>query len=240
MGRPDTHEALPSDPGRRHMSKLLKRQPSRVVSLKPLSSTAWELTFERCGLNARAGRLLTIHGSDSTEDRSYTIASGERDEHLQIIFRLMPSGRLTPQLARLKPGDEIFFSGPFGEFTVRDPQAPLVFIATGTGIAPCRAYLRTFDQLHLTMIHGVRVAEDLFYRDLFGKHRYFPCVTREAGTGFHGRVTKFLEGFELPADAHYYLCGANEMIFDTQVLLKNRGVDLANVFTEAYYYRLHS
>ncbi|HPG00003.1 MAG TPA: FAD-binding oxidoreductase [Kiritimatiellia bacterium] len=222
------------------MSRILKRQRSRVISLKPLSSTAYELTFERCGLDFHAGRLLTVHGTENTDDRSYTIASGEQDEHLQIIFRLIPSGRLTPGLARLKPGDEILFSGPFGEFTVRDPQAPLIFIATGTGVAPCRAYLRTFENLDLTLLHGVRVAEDLFYRDLFSRRRHFPCVSREAGTGFHGRVTKLLEDFDLPAGAHYYLCGANEMIFDAQVLLKNRGVDLANVFTEAYYYRLHS
>jgi len=222
------------------MNKLLKRQRSRVVGLRKLSSTCYELTFERCGLDFAAGRLLTLHGPESTDDRSYTIASGEHDEHLQIIFRHIPAGRLTPRLAALKPGDELFFSGPFGEFTVRDPKAPLVFVATGTGVAPCRVYLRTFEGLNLTLIHGVRVAEDLLYRDIFAKARYFPCVTREEGTGFHGRVTEFLKTFELPAGAHYHLCGANEMIFDTQVLLKNRGVDLANVHTEAYYYRLHS
>jgi len=30
------------------------------------------------------------------------------------------------------------------------------------------------------------------------------------------------------------------MIFDMQVLLKKRGVDDFRIFTEAYYYRLHS
>lgn len=216
------------------------RYTSRVVSLQQLSDSGHALTFERRGLEFEAGRLLTLHGRETTEDRSYTIASGEKDEHLQVLFRHIPAGKLTPQLVQKKPGDPIEFSGPFGEFVVRDPAHPAIFIATGTGVAPCRAYLRSHPRLPLTLVHGVRVAQDLFFRDEFGKARYFPCVSREEGTGFHGRVTEFFKAFEFDRRAHFHLCGANEMIFDMQVFLLNAGVDEANIFTEAYYYRLHS
>ena len=216
------------------------RFASRIVALEQISDSGYVLTFERRGLEFEAGRLLTIHGRVPTEDRSYTIASGEKDEHLQILFRHIPAGKLTPQLARKRPGDPIEFSGPFGEFTVRDPLHPVVFIATGTGVAPCRAYLRTHPGLPLTLVHGVRVAQDLFFRGEFEKARYLPCVSREAGTGFHGRVTDFFKTFDFDRGAHFHLCGANEMIFDMQVFLLNAGVDESNIFTEAYYYRLHS
>lgn len=216
------------------------RHASRVVALRPLSESGYELTFERVGLAFEAGRLITLHGHAPTEDRSYTLCSGEREEHLQILFRHIPGGKLTPQLVRKKPGDPIEFSGPFGEFTVRDPAHPMVFIATGTGVAPCRAYVRTYPDLPLTLVHGVRVAQDLFYREEFAGERYFPCVTREEGVGFHGRVTEFFKTFDFDRRAHFHLCGANEMIFDLQVFLMAAGVDEAHIFTEAYYYRLHS
>jgi ferredoxin--NADP+ reductase/benzoate/toluate 1,2-dioxygenase reductase subunit len=223
---------------------MIKTSPRRfraeVANLKQLSSSGFELTFTREGLDFQAGRIITIHGPSHAEDRSYTIASGEDDEHLQILFRLIPQGKLTPRLTALKPGDPIEFSGPFGEFVVRDPARPIIFVATGTGVAPCRSYIRTRKDLNLTLVHGVRRADDLFYRDEFSLHVYHPCVTREKGVGYHGRVTRFLESFEYPADAQFHLCGANEMIFDMQMLLKKRGVNDFQIFTEAYYYRLYS
>jgi ferredoxin-NADP reductase len=222
------------------MTTTPRRFRTRVIELRRLSESGYELTFERRGLAFEAGRLITVHGREPTEDRSYTIASGERDEHLQILFRHIPAGKLTPQLVRLQPGDEIEISGPYGEFVIRDPLQPIVFVATGTGVAPCRAYVRTHPDLRLTLVHGVRVAQDLFYREEFARFAYHPCVTREEGVGFHGRVTQFLEDFPLDPSNHFHLCGANEMIFDLHVLLKKRGVAEDRIFTEAYYYRLHS
>lgn len=215
------------------------RYSARVIDQRPLSSTGYELILERQGLPFDAGRLITIHGRELTEDRSYTIASGERDEHLHVLYRLIPHGVLTPQLVRLQRDDRIDMSGPFGQFTLRDPGAPIVFIATGTGVAPCRAYIRTHPELDLTLIHGVRLAEDLFYRKEFERYDYRPCVTGEPGCGYRGRVTDYLRGgFDIRPDAHYYLCGAYEMIYDVQALLTESGVDPARVFIEGYYYRL--
>ena len=215
-----------------------RRHRSRVVALRRTSPSACELTFERNGFEFQAGRLITVHGREPSHDRSYTIASGEQDEHLQILIRVIPNGKLTPVLARLKPGDPLEFSGPFGEFVIRDIAKPLLFVATGTGVAPCRSYVRTHPDLKLTLVHGVRAAEDLFYREQFESYPYFPCVSRETGTGFHGRVTSFFESFAFDRDSHFHLCGANEMIFDMQVLLRKLGVDDFHIFTEAYYYNL--
>jgi ferredoxin--NADP+ reductase/benzoate/toluate 1,2-dioxygenase reductase subunit len=104
-------------------------------------------------------------------------------------------------------------------------------------VAPCRAYLRTHPGLDLTLIHGVRRAEDLFYRDEFKARPYHPCVSGEGGTGFHGRVTDFCASQTFPADAHYYLCGANEMFYDMRDVLARRNIRSDCIFTEAYYYR---
>jgi ferredoxin--NADP+ reductase/benzoate/toluate 1,2-dioxygenase reductase subunit len=201
------------------------------------SKTGYELKLERRGLEFTPGMVITIHAEDPTEDREYSIASGIDKDHLRILYRYIPTGRLTSQLVELRKWDPVKVSGPYGKFTVRDPDRPMVFVATGTGIAPCRSFVRSFPDLDLTVIHGVRVPDDLFYDDVFADYRYHPCVSRGTYDGYQGRVTDFFVGVEAPADAHYYLCGAYEMIHDMKVLLSGRGVGDDAIFEEAYYYR---
>jgi ferredoxin/flavodoxin---NADP+ reductase len=212
---------------------------SRVVALNRLCATGYELLLERSGIQFTAGQLINLHGRDHFEDRSYTVCSGEQDEHLTVLFRHVPEGVLTPQLIQLKPGDLINISGPYGEFTLRDRERPVIFFATGTGVAPCRAYLRSFSGLNLTLYHGVRFAEDLYYRQEFQSVVYHPCVSRASTRPgiFPGRVTDLARTSPFPPDSHFYLCGANEMIYEMQEVLHERGVPPDAIFTEAYYYR---
>ncbi len=213
---------------------------SHVIALNRLSETGYELVLARDGLPFQPGQLINLHGRNHLEDRSYTVCAGDRDEALVVLFRLIPSGILTPQLASLRAGDPVTVSGPYGEFILRDVQRPLFFFATGTGIAPCRSYLRSYANLDLTLVHGVRKSEDLFYRGEFTHIAYFPCLTGEPGTSgvFHGRVTDFARNRTFPEGSHFYLCGANEMIYEMQEILAEQGVPKDHVFTEAYYYRL--
>jgi len=218
---------------------LPKTVTTRVVALNRLSDAGYELILDREGITFKPGQLINIHGRNHLEDRSYTVCSGDREEHLTILFRLVPSGILTPQLAAKKAGDSINISGPYGEFTVRDPLRPLVFFATGTGVAPCRSYLQSYPNIQMTLAHGVRTEQDLFYRDEFRHIPYTPCLSGDSKVHnvFHGRVTDFARSHEFDGNSHYYLCGANEMIYAMQELLEKRGVDRSCIFTEAYYYR---
>ncbi len=216
---------------------MMRRWKARILRHRQLSPTAYELSLSRDGLDFRAGQLLVIHGRALTEDRNYTIASGENDNELRVLYRLIPSGVLTPHLAGKAEGEYVEISAPCGEFVLRDRARPIVFVATGTGIAPCRAYLRTYPELDMTVLHGVRTAEDLFYREEFAGRPYFPCVSAGAPGAFHGRVTDFSRTFDFPSDAHFYLCGANEMFYEMRDLLTARGIRPDALFTEAYYYR---
>ncbi|MCB1068829.1 MAG: hypothetical protein KDL31_00650 [Kiritimatiellae bacterium] len=225
-------------------TSTLSHQPPRtweavVLEKHTLSSTGFALSFERKGLQFEAGQLVNVNlpGHPPTDERSYTICSGTGDPYLQILFRYMPEGSLTPDLSRLTAGDRIIVTGPMGEFTIRDRTRPCIFVATGTGIAPARAYLRSQAVDQLTLVHGVRKAEDLFYRDEFSTGSYISCVSSEPGGDLQGRVTDWLAGFSLPDRATYHLCGANEMIYEVRDSLLSRGVAQDAIVTEAYYYR---
>lgn len=209
---------------------------STVVQQTELAPGTFELTFTRAGMSFQAGHEIQLHGRDATEDRTYSLSSGEADEHLQILYRVIPEGVLTPQLAHLKPGDPISFTGPFGNFLLRDKDCPIVFMATGTGIAPAISFMRTHPNLHLRLLHGVRTVEDLVYRDSIPWWGYDPCTSREDGPGVRGRITSLLPSLDLDPAAHYFLCGSNEMILEAGRMLRERGVNDAHIFAEAYYY----
>lgn len=206
------------------------------MSVAQLSATGFEIQLERDGLAFRAGQEITIHGPDPTFDRTYSIASGETDNEIRILFRLIADGKLTPLLSRLGPGDMIEYTGAFGSFTMRDPTRPILFVATGTGIAPCLSFARTFPAMNLTILHGVRTSDDLFYRNELSAHTYHPRLSRDADSGFRGRVTDLLTTLPLVKEQHCYLCGSNAMITDAHRILKARGVRDDAILSEAYYF----
>ncbi len=214
-----------------------QRYQSRVVAQHRLSESGYELVIERRGMEFQAGREIMLHGDAPEEDRQYSIASGEQDEHLHLVYRLIPEGLMTPKLVLKKAGDPIDFTGPIGSFLIRDFLAPLVYFATGTGVAPASSFIKSHPGLNLTLVHGVRERSDLFYREAFDPATYVPCISREQGTGhFEGRVTDYYASGEWPASAHYSLCGANDMILEMRRKLLDAGVTDAHIYSEAYYF----
>jgi len=79
--------------------------------------------------------------------RAYSIASSSlASEFLEFYIVEVPSGVLTPRLFALKVGDPLWVGPKFtGLFTLDQvaPERNLVFIATGTGLAPYMSMLRT-------------------------------------------------------------------------------------------------
>jgi ferredoxin--NADP+ reductase len=150
--------------------------------------------------------------------RAYSISSSAYNRaYLELYINVIKDGAFTPALFALRPGDEIYYMGPKGVFTLAKTQARyLLFLATGTGLAPYVSMLRTMreDQLAgrphgrtITLVHGVRFSIDLGYREElealardpeFGLV-YLPAVSRvEQDPGWtselgRGRITEILK-----------------------------------------------
>ena len=200
-------------------------------------------------LPARAGR-----GGAATATRqrpvwrAYSIASSARERRfLELCVVQVPGGRLTTPLWDLEPGERVWLENRArGEFTpdLAPRGADMIWIATGTGVAPFVSMLRTYSSgerwRRAVLVHGVRRAEELVYRvELEERARadraftYLPVVSREPEwTGLRGRVQVALaEGTwrsvcATPLDAtcaHVYLCGNPEMIRDVGQSLLERG-----------------
>ncbi len=91
----------------------------------------------------------TRHGDDG-DDKTVSF-SIKRLEYKDPATGEMVYGVCSNFICDLKPGDEVQLTGPVGkEFLLpEDPNANIIMIATGTGIAPFRAFLwRMFKETH--------------------------------------------------------------------------------------------
>lgn len=178
-------------------------------------------------------------GKEKLVKRAYSIGSSpEQKEYIEFFFAVVPNGELTPKLAKLREGDRLFMAPKIvGTFTLDDVpnNANLVFVSTGTGIAPFMAMLRTGSvwtaDRKITLVHGVRYAPDLAYVEELQSYaaknpcfKYLATVSRPDASwkGEKGYVHRFFENGIVahdPAIDHVFACGNPAMIEDLEKML---------------------
>lgn len=210
----------------------------RIIRRRWLTEDTFLLDLERpAGFRFVGGQRiqLILEG----EARDYSLIPGTAIDTLSLLIRRIPGGVLTRRLSRCPEGTRLRFQGPGGHFIFRKtPRAP-VFIATGTGVAPFVAMCRQGVQ-GMTLLHGVRRTEDLYFRDLLEARAdlYVPCLSggpASASEGVHpGRVTDYLR-YRLPSGEYdFYLAGRRGMIADVIAIVDDR-FPSSRLYTEIFY-----
>ena len=142
----------------------------------------------------------------------------------------------------LKEGDEVTFTGPFGEFRLSDAaDREMVWIAGGSGMAPFWSLIRHMKQNNIrrkcTYFFGAVQKEDMFYldelRELEGEldwFRFLPALSAPADgddwQGETGLITEVVDrnvagdGDRMEA----YLCGSGGMIDAAIKVLKTKDI----------------
>ena len=201
----------------------------------------------------KAGQFITVPVGDQTL-RSYSICSPPDDPRsLVVAVDIQPGGPGSKYFAGLQPGDDVKFQGPYGAFVVReDALSNLLFVGTGTGIAPLRAMILDLEakgQGHrrITLFFGVRYSDDLMYHDEFlamaakypDTFTYYPTLSKPEGSdwpGHTGRVTaimpKLLTAID---DTTAYLCGSKEMLKDVTEFLTGLGMEKKQIKREQFW-----
>lgn len=202
-----------------------------------IATDVYILSFKRT-FDFIPGQVIGICLSEGEEPRLYSICSGAKDSHIQILYNIKPTGKLTPPLARSKAGDVIYISPPFGSFF--GSTEPAWWIASGTGIAPFYSMFRSGYGSGKVLIHGGRFLESFYFKNEFLPtlgNNYIRACSRANGEGlFSGRLTKYLlEQPYLPTDIKYYLCGCAEMVVDARDILISKGIPFGNIISEIYF-----
>lgn len=212
----------------------------RVVPLTPSTKHfEWELV-EGGPFEFYAGQFVSLEvpHDGAKEARPYSIASAPRDEKsFDLCLNRVEDGYVSNFLCDLEPGALVDLNGPHGSFVAAQPiEQELVFIATGTGIAPIRGMLEEIFagpaklSQNVTLIFGVRYLETILYRSEFevlaAQHPQFhflPTLSRPPASwqGATGYVQEHLrKQFAGRKDFKAYICGLKAMVDEVRFILK--------------------
>ena len=203
-------------------------------------------------LEFQAGQYVSIKVSDQGERRSYSICSTPDNNHqFDLLIDSTPGGLGVQFFKNLELGVEIEVLAPMGLFIVPEDLIvdQLVFVATGSGIAPFKSMIEDQlrnkeDQRHITLHWGMRRPEDLLWLDewqelaeAFPNFHFHPVLSQasEAWTLCRGRVTDCLNIHKRPTNAAYFLCGSKAMIEDATNVLTKKGVLKELILLEKFY-----
>lgn len=158
----------------------------------------------------------------------------------------IPPGKCSSYIFSLKTGDKLTFSGPYGEFFIKDTPREMVYIGGGAGMAPMRSHL--FHLFHtektqrkVTFFYGARSMRENFYMqdflDIekeFDNFKYVLALSsplpEDNWTGPKGFIHQvalenYLKDHEDPTEIEYYLCGPPMMIDAVIDMLHELGVE---------------
>lgn len=223
--------------------------------------TAWHsglfsLQIELANFSFKAGQFARLALKDADGEmipRAYSMVSSPGTESQEFVIARVPHGVLTPRLAALQPGDEVFInSHPSGFFTLDhvSDSSILWLLATGTGIGPYLSMLKEsaiWERFgRICLVHGVRTTADLCYSDWLqqlhaerpGQFTYQPVVSRDTHVQhnsqplLHGRIPALIISGELEqhckavfnTNTQVMLCGNPAMIQDTKAALAEKGL----------------
>jgi ferredoxin-NADP reductase len=143
------------------------------------------------------------------QTRAYSIASAASGNRFELCVNRVENGFFSNYLADLTllpVGATIQIHGPHGHFVLQEPITDSIFVATGTGVAPMRAYLQWLFPADGTdrsqgkdiwLVYGTRYESDIYYRAEFEalanrvpNFHYLPTLSRadDIWTGLRGHV----------------------------------------------------
>jgi 3-phenylpropionate/trans-cinnamate dioxygenase ferredoxin reductase subunit len=183
--------------------------------------------------------------------RSYSFATPSRpDGQLGFFVRRVPGGVFSSYVNDTDVvGQVMTVDGPKGEFWLRPGEAPLLFVAGGSGLAPILALLQEAHDAGVrrcaTLLFGARQQTDLYALDDIEKiasqwgtsFRFVPVLSEEdensSWRGRRGMVSSVIPEIAEP-DVQAYLCGPPPMVDSAVQCLGKLGVSRNHIYTDRF------
>ena len=195
---------------------------------------------------------IKVPGSDASRSFSMANTTSRDTGLLEFVIKVYPGGVFSEYLdRRLEVGHRLDLTGPFGVFTLRDnPDARLVFVGGGAGMAPILALLRSMAERGIdrptTFYYGARTRPDLCFEEelrsleqTLPRFRYVPALSEHAGEeewdGEAGLITDVVRRNEPDlSGADAYVCGPPPMVEAAIPLLEGLGVMTKHVYYDKF------
>jgi propane monooxygenase reductase subunit len=195
---------------------------------------------------------IAIPGTEASRSFSMANTSCRDDGQLEFVIKVYPDGLFSHFLdTQLAVGDTLHLRGPYGMFTLREgPDADLIFIGGGAGMAPILSLLRSMSERGIarkaTYYYGARGRRDLcFEKELRALEeslpgfRFVPALSEptpdDAWEGEVGLITDVVKRYERDlTDAHAYVCGPPPMVEAAMPLLAALGVAEKRIYYDKF------
>lgn len=230
---------------------IAKTLPARISSLKKLAPDVLRVTLRvppTSFFNYLPGQYVNVIGGGGVR-RSYSLANAPSvDGQLELHIRAVDGGVMSDYwFGGAKVDDLVRLNGPLGSFFLREMAGlDLVFLATGTGIAPVKAMIEAMPQVaksqlprSVTVVWGGRAPNDI-YLDVAampGNHVFIPVLSRPSPgwSGGRGYVQQAL--LEVRPDlskAAVYACGSDAMIHSAKPAMFEAGLPSNRFYSDAF------
>lgn len=226
----------------------IKTLPARISSIIELSSDILEVVL-RLPPTARfkflAGQYIDIiYGNIK---RSYSISSSIGDDELSLLIKRVNDGEMSNYwFNKAQTNDLIRLEGPKGTFFVRDQSKPLIFLGTGTGIAPIMSILKTLDESQnfkqknpISVYWGNRFSTEFIWKPSFKNLSLDFNITCSRPSKKWEFFTDYVQDIVILKeqnlkDCAVYACGSNSMIQSAKQLLIESGLCKNNFYSDAF------
>jgi CDP-4-dehydro-6-deoxyglucose reductase len=225
--------------------------PARIHSLTRLAEDVIQVILRlppTANFAFLPGQYVDIIGQNGVR-RSYSLANAaSSDKLLELHIRAVSGGAMSEYwFGQAKANDLLRLNGPLGTFFLRHAGGrDLVFLATGTGIAPVKAMLESFDALpeserprSVTLYWGGRTPADMYWdgAGINAAYRHVPVLSR-AGSDWQGargyvQQVCLADGFDLSRTI-VYACGSDSMIHSAKALLVGAGLPERFFYSDSF------
>ena len=181
--------------------------------------------------------------------RSFSIANAKTDPmSIELHIRLLPNGEFTQLLRSEHCLNQLMrIDGPKGTFFVRKNDAPIIFLAGGTGFAPIKAMVEALvadnSQREIYIYWGMSNSKDFYTKiaQFWESERstiHFVPVVSEQDDNWHGRTgfvhKAVLDDFSSLKDYHVYACGSPLMIDAAKEAFFAEGLASEHFYADAF------
>ena len=225
--------------------------PSRILSLERLAPKVLRVLLRLpppANFKFIAGQYIDVIGPGGVR-RSYSIAGASVDGSvLELHIATVEGGVMSRYwFTEAKSNDLLRFNGPLGTFFMRSASGlDLIFLATGTGIAPIKSMLESLaslpkDQLpkSVTVLWGGRGTLDQYLdiTNIYADAVYIPVHSQPAASwkGAKGYVQDTL--LDLVPNFNncvVYACGSEAMICSAKKQILAAGLPPQRFYSDAF------
>jgi len=224
--------------------------PAKIDALELLSADVMKVRLRHPpggGIEYLAGQYVDVIGPGGVR-RSYSLASQQGNGSIELHIRRVDDGAMSDYwFNHAKLNDLLRIEGPKGTFIPRyNCEHDVVFLATGTGIAPIKAMLEQISSnakaerpKSVRLFWGGRRREDLYWdpRPILDGLTFTPILSRpdDSWTGAKGYVqdAALSETSNIMA-TQVYACGSDTMVRSARSAFERAGLPSRSFFSDAF------